>query len=145
MIFQRGEYTKPMGFGGWFFKGGSTQNRWVLMNDFSKGGVHKTDDLWWVIFQRGGGTQNRWVLMGFEINFFLLLKLSARGVYFGKYGTYFVWHITLQGKGVMETFWLTPSPTLVCYPSPVVNDFSYMRRTTIRRGRLSEDTIMEDA
>ena len=25
------------------FKGGSTQNRWVVMGDFSKGGVHKTD------------------------------------------------------------------------------------------------------
>ena len=25
------------------FKGGSTQNRWLLMDDFSKGGVHKTD------------------------------------------------------------------------------------------------------
>ena len=31
VIFQRGEYTKPMGFDGWFFKGGSTQNRWGLM------------------------------------------------------------------------------------------------------------------
>ena len=31
VLFQRGEYTKPMGFDGWFFKGGSTQNRWVLM------------------------------------------------------------------------------------------------------------------
>ena len=29
--FQRGEYTKPMALGGWFFKGESTQNRWVLM------------------------------------------------------------------------------------------------------------------
>ena len=51
--FSKGEYTKPMGFDGWFFKGGSTQNRWALMDDFSKGGVHKTDGLWWVIFQRG--------------------------------------------------------------------------------------------
>ena len=49
VIFQRGEYTKPMGFDGWFFKGGSTQNRWALMGDFSKGGVHKTDGLWWVL------------------------------------------------------------------------------------------------
>ena len=79
VIFQRGEYTKPMGADGWFFKGGSTQNRWLLMGDFSKGGVHKTDGCWWVIFQRGeytkpmscdgwffkgGSTQNRWVLMG---------------------------------------------------------------------------------
>ena len=53
VIFQRGEYTKPMAFYGWFFKGGSTQNRWVLMGDFSQGGVHKTDGFWWVIFQRG--------------------------------------------------------------------------------------------
>ena len=43
VIFQRGEYTKPMSSHEWFFKGGSTQNRWVLMGDFSKGGVHKTD------------------------------------------------------------------------------------------------------
>ena len=64
VIFQRGEYTKPMGFDGWFFK---------------RGGVHKTDELWWMIFQRGeytkpmgfdgwffkgGSTQNRWGLMG---------------------------------------------------------------------------------
>ena len=70
---------KPMGCDGWFFKGGSTQNRWVVIEDFSKGGVHKTDGLWWVIFQRGeytkpmdfdgwffkgGSTQNRWVVMG---------------------------------------------------------------------------------
>ena len=32
MIFHRGEYIKPMGFDGWFFKGGSTQNRWLLMD-----------------------------------------------------------------------------------------------------------------
>ena len=49
VIFQRGQYTKPMGFDGWFFKGGSTQNRWILMGDFSKGGVHKTDGFWWVL------------------------------------------------------------------------------------------------
>ena len=29
-----------------FFKGGSTQNRWLLVGDFSKGGVHKTDGYW---------------------------------------------------------------------------------------------------
>ena len=28
--FQRGEYTKPMGFDGWLSKEGSTQNRWLL-------------------------------------------------------------------------------------------------------------------
>ena len=55
--FQRGEYTKPMAFDDWFFKGESTQNRWVLMGDFSKGGVHKTDGFWWVIFQRGEYTK----------------------------------------------------------------------------------------
>ena len=32
LIFQRGEYTKPMGFDGWFFEGGSTQNWWALMS-----------------------------------------------------------------------------------------------------------------
>ena len=57
-------FTKSMAFDGWFFKGGSTQNRWILKGDFSKGGVHETDYFWWVIFQRGGGTQNRWGLMG---------------------------------------------------------------------------------
>ena len=31
VIFQRGEYKKPMASDEWFFKGGSTQNRWVLM------------------------------------------------------------------------------------------------------------------
>ena len=49
VIFQRGEYIKPMAFDGWFFKGGSTQNRWLLMGDFSKGGVHKTNGFWWVL------------------------------------------------------------------------------------------------
>ena len=34
VIFQRGEYTKPTAFDGWFFKGGSTQNRWAVMGDF---------------------------------------------------------------------------------------------------------------
>ena len=33
-----------------FFKGGSTQNRWGLMGDFSKGGVHKTDEFWNLFF-----------------------------------------------------------------------------------------------
>ena len=57
VIFQRGEYTKPMGCDGWFSKGGSTQNRWAVMGDFSKGGVHKTNGSWWVIFQRGEYTK----------------------------------------------------------------------------------------
>ena len=30
----------------WFPKGGSTQNRWLLTGDFSKGGVHNTDGFW---------------------------------------------------------------------------------------------------
>ena len=29
-VFKGGEYTKPMGFDGWFSKGGSTQNQWAL-------------------------------------------------------------------------------------------------------------------
>ena len=61
VLFQRGEYTKPMAFDGWFFKGGSTQNRWALMGDFFK----------------EGSTQNRWVL---EFCF-CFWKLSTRGVY----------------------------------------------------------------
>ena len=48
---------EPMAFDGWFFKGGSTQNRWLLMGDFPKGGVHETDSFWWVIFQRGEYTK----------------------------------------------------------------------------------------
>ena len=35
------------------FQRGSTWNRWGLMGDFSKEGVHETDGVWWVIFQRG--------------------------------------------------------------------------------------------
>ena len=61
------------------------------MGDFSKGGVHKTDGLWWVIFKGGGSTQNRWGLMGdfskggvhktdgFGIVFLLLLKIKRPG------------------------------------------------------------------
>ena len=45
-FFKGGKYMKPMGFDGWFFKGESTQYRWVVMGDFSKGGVHKTDGFW---------------------------------------------------------------------------------------------------
>ena len=83
VIFQRGEYTKPMAFNGWFFKGGSTQNRWALMGDFSKGGVHKIDGFSWVIFQRG-----KYKTDGFWNVFLLFQKLSPLGVYFGKYGDY---------------------------------------------------------
>ena len=31
VIFQRGEYMKPMGLDGWFLKGGITWNRWLLL------------------------------------------------------------------------------------------------------------------
>ena len=48
-----------------FSKGGSTQNRRVLLGNFSKGGVHKTDGFWWVL----------------EFVFCCFWKLSARGVY----------------------------------------------------------------
>ena len=53
VMFQRGEYTKPMGCDGWFFKGGSTQNRWVVMGDFSKGEYTKPmgcDGFWNLFF-----------------------------------------------------------------------------------------------
>ena len=52
-----------------FQRGGLHKTDGLLMGDFSKGGVHKIDEFWWV-----------WnVLYRFE-------KLSARGVSFGKYG-----------------------------------------------------------
>ena len=79
VIFQReGEYIKPMGFDGWFFKGGSTQNRRVLVGDFSKGGVHKTDGFWWVL----------------EC-FLLLLKIKRPGRLFRKirYLQFFIWKV----------------------------------------------------
>ena len=71
MIFQRGEYMKPIAFDGWFFKGG----------------VHKTDGPWWVIFQRGEYTKPM-AFNGFWKCFYRFQKLSPRGVYFGKYGNY---------------------------------------------------------
>ena len=67
VIFQGGEYTKPMGCDGWFFEGGR--------------GVHRMDGFWWVIFQRGEYTKPMgfdgfwWVL---EI-FLLLLKIKRSG------------------------------------------------------------------
>ena len=57
VIFQRGEYTKPMAFDG----------------DFSKGGVHKTDGFWWVSFQRGEYTKPMGFGMGLEC-FFIAAK-----------------------------------------------------------------------
>ena len=74
VIFQRGEYMKPRGFDGWFFKGGSTQNQWGLMGDFSKGGVHETEEFWWVVFQRGEYIKP----MGFDGWFFLLRVTEKR-------------------------------------------------------------------
>ena len=72
------------------------------MDDFSKGGVHKTDGVWmgdfqrgeytkpmgfgWVIFSKGGVHKTDGVWMGFEMFFYCFYELSARGVYFGKYG-----------------------------------------------------------
>ena len=86
MIFQRGEYTKPMGLNGWFFKGGSKQNRWISMDDFSKGG--STQNQWVVMgdFSKGGSTQNRWVLECF----LLLLKIKRSGRLFQQI-RYFYW------------------------------------------------------
>ena len=57
------------------------------MGEFSKGGVHKTDGLWWVSFRRGGGVYTKPMdFHGFWEFFYGFEKLSARGVYFGKYG-----------------------------------------------------------
>ena len=55
------------------------------MGDFSKGGVHKTDGFWRVIFQRGEYTKP----MGFDgfWNFIVPSKIKRLGVYFRKYGT----------------------------------------------------------
>ena len=89
-----------MDFDGWFFKRGGgeyTQNRWILMDDFSEGGVHKTDGFWWVIFQKGGGgekyTQNRWILMGFGICFTASRNWAPGAFIPAKYGIFFLWLI----------------------------------------------------
>ena len=54
----------------WFFKGGSTQNRWGLMGDVFKGGT--TQNRWAVMgdFSKGGLHRNRWGLMGFGMFFY---------------------------------------------------------------------------
>ena len=44
--FSKGGVHKTDGFCWVIFKGGSTQNRWVVMGDFLKGGVHETDGFW---------------------------------------------------------------------------------------------------
>ena len=57
------------------------------MGDFSKRRVHKTEGFWWVIFQRGEYIK----AMAFDWIwniFYCFEELSARGVYFGKYGAY---------------------------------------------------------
>ena len=87
LIFPRGEYMKTMAFNGWFFQGGSTQNRWVLMGDFSKGGVHKTERVLMGDFSKGGVHRTKKFLRVLDSLSYCFWKLSARGVYFGKYGT----------------------------------------------------------
>ena len=69
VIFQRGEYTKPMSFDGWFFQRGEYTKTdgfwWVSFQRgeytkpksfdgwvFQRGEYTKTDGFWWVIFQR---------------------------------------------------------------------------------------------
>ena len=66
----------------WFFQGGSTQNRWLLMSDFSKGGVHKTDMFWWVMFSKGG--VHTMAFDEFWNVFLLLLKIKLPGRLFRK-------------------------------------------------------------
>ena len=84
-----------MGLDGWFFKGGSTWNRWASLGDFSKGGVHKTDGLRWVIFlhstkPQSTGLKRRIGLKKFPLRSFVLcsiLKWSSGTIFFSfKYG-----------------------------------------------------------
>ena len=91
-----------MGFDGWFSKGGSTQNRRILMDDFSKGGVHKTDGFDGWCF-KGGSTQNQWVLMDdvskggvhktdeFVECFFSFLKIKRPGRLFRQIRYFLAW------------------------------------------------------
>ena len=60
----------------WFFKGRSTQNRWLLMGDVFK----------------GGSTQNRWVL---EL-YLLLLKIKRSGRLFRQIGILYLRKIFTQ-------------------------------------------------
>ena len=70
-----------------FFQGGSTQNQWALMGDFSKGGVHKTDRSWWVLeknlsllkIKRPGRLfrQTRWIQNRFLLWSFYSLKFLS--------------------------------------------------------------------
>ena len=78
----------------WFFKGGSTQNRWVLMGDFQTG---------------GGSTQNRWVLRGdFQRGGGLHKTDGSSEVIFKREGEVpktdrFWWVIFQRGGGVPKT------------------------------------------
>ena len=81
----------------WFFKGGSTQNQWVLRDDFSKGGVHKTDGFWWVIFQKGEYTKPMG-FDGFGNVFLLVLKFKRPGRLFGQI------RYSSQGVGITSLF-----------------------------------------
>ena len=44
------------------------------MGDFLKGGVHKTDGFWWVIFKEGGGYIKPMAFNGFWNVFFIVSK-----------------------------------------------------------------------
>ena len=72
VIFQRGEHIEPTAFGGWCFQRGEHTKPITFDGGFFK----------------GGSTQNRWDLMGFGVLGYCFYKLSARGVYFGKYGSW---------------------------------------------------------
>ena len=82
--FSKGGVHKTNGFWWVIFKGGSTQNRWLLMGDFSKGGAHKTDGLLMGDFSKGGvhKTDGLWNV------FLLLLNIKRPGAYFCKYGNF---------------------------------------------------------
>ena len=49
VIFQRGEYTKPMAFDGCFFKGGSTQNWWAVECFLLRLKIKRPGRLFWQI------------------------------------------------------------------------------------------------
>ena len=63
-FFQRGEYIKPMGFDGWFFQRGEYMKPMGFDGWFFQRGEYIKPmgfDGW---FFKGGSTWNRWVLMG---------------------------------------------------------------------------------
>ena len=81
VIFQRGEYTKPMGFNEWFFKGGVHKTNGLWWVSFQRGEYTKLMAFWWVSFQRGGvhKTDGFWWVFGM---FLLLLKNKRPGCLF---------------------------------------------------------------